>query len=274
MAEPVLPAVTWVSVKDAGVCAHKNKRRKMEDCHTLVDKLDGIDTQAWFGVYDGHGGVTAAKFCETRLHTAFVELAKDLPEEDDWTHSDKVHDIFSKAFKKTDQEMKESVPAAGACVVTALVRKVKDARYLYISNLGDARAVLSRGGKAVRLSYDHKPTLDEEKKRIEDVGGFVDSQGRVNGLVAVSRAMGDHNMKGENKSYISNDPYFSLVKLEEEADFLILACDGVWDVVEDQAAIDLIRDGAASCKERAKKLLLHAIKTGTEDNVSVIVVQL
>jgi len=238
-----------------------------------VDKFGGNDSQAFFAVYDGHGGEKAAKFCETKLHLVFEQTSKDLTE-DDWTNSEKLKQIFTSAYQKTDEEMKDSVPAAGACAVTAFIKKVKDDRYLYIANVGDSRAVLSRGGKAVRLSFDHKPTNEDEKKRIEAASGFIDSQGRVNGLVGVSRAMGDWNMKGEGKQYISNEPFFTLTKLASDDDFLILACDGVWDVVEDQAAIDLIRDGTIPSKDRAKKLLSHAIKAGSEDNVSVIIVQL
>jgi len=265
--------VSWVAVKDAGLSAHKNKRRKMEDCHTLVDKFGGNVSQAFFGVYDGHGGEKAAKFCETRLHIVFETESKSLTD-DNWTNQETVLSVFTSSYKKTDAEMKASVPAAGSCAVTAFIKKVKEDKYLYVANVGDSRAVLSRAGKAVRLSFDHKPSNEDEKKRIEAASGFIDAQGRVNGLVAVSRAMGDWNMKGEGKNFISNEPYLSITKLESDDDFIILACDGVWDVVQDQEAVDLIRDGTLPAKDRAKKLLAHAIKAGTEDNVSVIVVQL
>eukprot|EP01125_Pyxidicula_operculata_P014567 TRINITY_DN4866_c0_g1_i1.p1 TRINITY_DN4866_c0_g1~~TRINITY_DN4866_c0_g1_i1.p1 ORF type:complete len:273 (+),score=62.81 TRINITY_DN4866_c0_g1_i1:36-854(+) len=264
----------WVSVKDAGVCANRNAkhRRKMEDEHMLVDKFGGVDQQSFFGVYDGHGGQGASAFCKKRLHTAFEDQLKSLST-GDYENTEKMSNVCSQAYKVTDAEMKESVPAAGACVVTAIVRQVGEKRYLYVANAGDSRAVLSRAGKAIRLTKDHKPTDEDEKKRIESVKGFIDKEGRVNGLVGVSRALGDHNMKGPGKDYIINDPYFTMTTLEDDDDYLILACDGVWDVVEDQAAVDLIRSTTEDCNNKAKALIVHAIKTGSQDNVSAIVVQ-
>jgi len=266
---------TWVAVKDAGVCANKNAkhRRRMEDEHMLVDKFGGVDSQAFFGVYDGHGGHSAAAFCKTRLHTAYEEFIKNCSDTD-LVDSEKISEISKSSYKLTDEEMKESVPAAGACVVTTIVRTVNSHRYLYVANAGDSRAVLSRAGKAQRLTHDHKPSDEPEKQRIADMKGFIDGDGRVNGLVAITRALGDHHMKGPGKDFILAEPYTQLIEINEDDDYLILACDGVWDVVEDQAAIELVRGLTGNCTAKAKSLVSHAIKAGSTDNVSVIVVQL
>lgn len=95
-------------------------------------------------------------------------------------------------------------------------------RVLYCANAGDARAVLCRAGKAVRLTYDHKGTDKQEAKRIMDAGGFVMS-GRVNGVLAVTRALGDSAMK----EFVVGAPYTTETDLSEEDEFMILACDGV-----------------------------------------------
>lgn len=95
-------------------------------------------------------------------------------------------------------------------------------RVLYCANAGDARGVLCRAGKAVRLTYDHKGTDKQEAKRIMDAGGFVMS-GRVNGVLAVTRALGDSSMK----EFVVGAPYTTETDLSEEDEFLILACDGV-----------------------------------------------
>lgn len=95
-------------------------------------------------------------------------------------------------------------------------------RVLYCANAGDARGVLCRGGNAVRLTYDHKGSDKQEAKRIVDAGGFVMS-GRVNGVLAVTRALGDSAMK----EYVVGAPYTTETELSEEDEFLILACDGV-----------------------------------------------
>jgi protein phosphatase PTC1 len=105
---------------------------------------------------------------------------------------------------------------------TIAVPPVNTKRVLYSANAGDARGVLCRGGKAVRLTYDHKGSDKQEAKRITDAGGFVMS-GRVNGVLAVTRSLGDSAMK----EFVVGAPYTTETELCDEDEFLILACDGV-----------------------------------------------
>jgi len=140
-------------------------------------------------------------------------------------------------------------------------------RVLYCANAGDARGVLCRGGKAVRLTYDHKGSDKQEAKRIMDAGGFVMS-GRVNGVLAVTRALGDSSMK----EFVVGAPYTTETELCEEDEFLILACDGLWDVVDDQPAVDLVR-GVADSRKAAEELLDHAFSNYSSDNVTVMVIR-
>lgn len=95
-------------------------------------------------------------------------------------------------------------------------------RVLYCANAGDARGVLCRDGKAIRLTYDHKGSDKQEAKRIMDAGGFVMS-GRVNGVLAVTRSLGDSSMK----EFVVGSPYTTETELSDEDEFIILACDGV-----------------------------------------------
>ena len=95
-------------------------------------------------------------------------------------------------------------------------------RVLYCANAGDARGVLCRGGKAIRLTYDHKGSDKQEAKRIMDAGGFVMS-GRVNGVLAVTRSLGDSSMK----EFVVGSPYTTETEIYDEDEFVILACDGV-----------------------------------------------
>ncbi|KAF7428720.1 Protein phosphatase 2C 1 [Pleurotus ostreatus] len=140
-------------------------------------------------------------------------------------------------------------------------------RVLYTANVGDARGVLCRAGKAARLTYDHKGTDQQEAKRITDAGGFVMS-GRVNGVLAVTRSLGDTAMK----DFVVGSPYTTETELCDEDEFLVLACDGLWDVVSDQAAIDLVRE-IDDAQHASTKLLKHALSQHTTDNVTVIVVR-
>ncbi|KAK4050017.1 mgpp2cl-1, protein phosphatase 2C-like protein 1 [Microbotryomycetes sp. JL221] len=141
-------------------------------------------------------------------------------------------------------------------------------RTLYTANVGDARAVLSRQGRAVRLTYDHKGSDAKEAKRITDAGGFV-MNNRVNGVLAVTRSLGDSAMK----EFVVGSPYTTETSLSEGDDFLIVACDGLWDVCQDQEAVDLIK-GVSDPQEASKILLDHALNNFSSDNLSVLVVAL
>lgn len=105
---------------------------------------------------------------------------------------------------------------------TIAIPPTNSRRVLYSANAGDARGVLCRAGKAVRLTYDHKGSDKQEAKRITDAGGFVMS-GRVNGVLAVTRSLGDSAMK----EFVVGAPYTTETELCDEDEFLVLACDGV-----------------------------------------------
>jgi serine/threonine protein phosphatase PrpC len=120
---------------------------------------------------------------------------------------------------------------------------------IIVSNAGDSRAVLALKSKnpkqytAQPLSTDHKPNLPGEKLRIEQAGGFV-SDNRVKCNLSLSRAIGDHEFKSDKN--IKSDmqmvictPEISKAKVED-AEFLIIACDGIWDCLTNQQAVDYI----------------------------------
>ncbi|EPQ28188.1 uncharacterized protein PFL1_04016 [Pseudozyma flocculosa PF-1] len=147
------------------------------------------------------------------------------------------------------------------------VQSSKARRVLYTANVGDARAVLCRGGKAIRLTYDHKGSDAQEAKRITDAGGFV-MNNRVNGVLAVTRSLGDSAMK----EFVVGSPYTTETCLGDDDLFLIVACDGLWDVTDDQEAVDLVIDEPDPVK--ASKILLdHALDNFSTDNTSVMVIR-
>mmetsp|Transcript_34044 Transcript_34044/g.62180 ORF Transcript_34044/g.62180 Transcript_34044/m.62180 type:complete len:392 (+) Transcript_34044:42-1217(+) len=133
----------------------------------------------------------------------------------------------------------------GCTAICVLVRKED----ILAANAGDSRAVLCRGGAAVELSFDHKPASEIEKSRIEAAGGRLeDSPGgaRVNGNLNLSRAIGDLEYKkrddlGPEAQIICSTPDFLCKEVTPEDEFIILACDGVWDVMTNQAACDFVR---------------------------------
>ncbi|KAI1754149.1 phosphatase 2C-like domain-containing protein [Xylaria castorea] len=141
-------------------------------------------------------------------------------------------------------------------------------RVLYTANVGDARIILCRAGKALRLSYDHKGSDENEGKRIANAGGLV-LNNRVNGVLAVTRALGDTYMK----DLVTGHPYTTETVIQPEVDeFIIIACDGLWDVCSDQEAVDLIRDKTDAVT--ASKLLVdHALARFSTDNLSCMIIR-
>lgn len=154
---------------------------------------------------------------------------------------------------------------------------ISDGRLLVVANAGDCRAVLCRRGKAIELSRDHKPICSKEKKRIEASGGSV-YDGYLNGQLNVTRALGDWHMEGmksRNGGPLSAEPELMTAKLTEEDEFLIIGCDGIWDVFRSQNAVDFARrrlqehNDPATC---SKDLVDEALKRKSGDNLAVVVV--
>jgi len=254
------------SVKAIGVCHDRNARfrRTMEDAHVVVDNFGDVATQGYFGVYDGHGGRGAVEFVRDHLHENFLKELEKSPDE--------VIESMKRAYKITDDQIGENkIEYSGTTTVSAFIRQEKDgSRRLYTANVGDARAVLCRGGglEPERLTYDHKGSDEGEVKRIQEAGGFV-VMNRVNGILAVTRSLGDRAMK----EYVVGDPYTRVIDLLPDDTHLILACDGVWDVISDRESCEVIQK-YPTVQEAAKQLLISSLRKGSTDNISVMVIAL
>ena len=130
---------------------------------------------------------------------------------------------------------------SGSTAVCALV----STSHVFLANCGDSRAVISRAGTALVATYDHKPVNPIEKERIQKAGGSVMIQ-RVNGSLAVSRALGDFEYKqvegmGPCEQLVSPEPEITVHERDESDEFLVLACDGIWDVMNNNELCDYIR---------------------------------
>jgi len=259
--------VSWVAVKDVGEAEDRNSkfRRTMEDAHVCIDSFGGGDKNAFFGVYDGHGVRGAVNYTQAHLHQNFLSFLKEK----------EPSEAFVEAYVKTDKDMESAnIGYSGTTVVTSYIKYTEEGkRILYAANAGDARAVISREGKALRLTYDHKGSDESEQKRIQEAGGLV-VMNRVSGILAVTRSLGDHKMK----KYVIGTPHTSEpIELNENDSFLIIACDGLWDIVSDQEACDFVNKAENKdkpCQKLAIDLLHTAIRGGSTDNITVIVIRL
>jgi protein phosphatase PTC1 len=202
-------------------------RRTMEDAHVVKVPYMNDPTAGFFAVFDGHGGKEAAEEAASQLHVVLeAEIMAKKP----------MKACFENAYAKVDEGLKPIASDRGSTAVTCMIRKEGMVPKIYAANAGDARAVLCRNGRAVRLTEDHKPSDEKEKKRITDSGGFITND-RVNSILGVSRALGDHMLK----KWVISTPYYIESPLQEGDSMLIIACDGVWDVIQDSEAIDIAR---------------------------------
>ncbi|KAK2636589.1 hypothetical protein Ddye_031381 [Dipteronia dyeriana] len=212
------------------VSSLKGKKKFMEDTHKIVSCLQANSNKSFFGVYDGHGGKMAAEFVAENLHTNVFEMMKNCKGE-------KEKEAAVKAgYMKTDQEFLKQGLASGACCVTALI----EGQEAVVSNLGDCRAVLCRGGVAEALTTDHRAEREDERKRIENQGGYVEVHRggwRVHGILSVSRSIGDAHLK----NWVVAEPDTRIVHVTSDMEFLVLASDGLWEKVGHQEAVDTVK---------------------------------
>lgn len=261
----------WEAKKgNAAVYAIQGRRPHMEDRFNIVYDLEHTKSSI-YGIFDGHGGEFSADFVEkTLFKKMMIRLLKSSLDQDKMNLSkmitEEILDVDNQLLKITRSNMDIS----GSTAILALVRD----GVLTVANVGDSRGVLcDKSGQAVPMSYDHKPHLAQERKRIRDAGGFISFNGvwRVAGILATSRALGDYPLKDKNLVIAEPDILtFNIKDLEPQ--FMILATDGLWDVFSNQEAIDYISERLHEPLYGAKSLVLQAYYRGSLDNISVLVV--
>lgn len=303
-----------------GITSICGRRPEMEDAFAIVPRflkipiemligdrvLDGASkylkhlTAHLFGVYDGHGGSQVASYCRDRIHLALAEEIKIVREslsarnikdnnQEQWRRA------FINSFIKVDAELEGKpgvVPVAPENVGSTAVVAIVCSSHIIVANCGDSRAVLCRGKEPVALSVDHKPNREDEYARIEAAGGKVIQWNghRVFGILAMSRSIGDRYLK----PWIIPEPEVMFIPRAKEDECLILASDGLWDVMTNEEACEMARrrilawhkkygttlpsvrgeqiDPAAQAA--AECLSNRALQKGSKDNITVIVVDL
>jgi len=209
----------------------------MEDAHCHILSLGPEDPNAsYYGVFDGHGGAKVAAYCANNLHRYIVRR----PE----YSAGQVEEGVRSGFLECDTAMRSEETLKDEMAGSTAVVVITRGNDLWCANAGDSRCVASVDGIAKPLSRDHKPMDSKERARIEAAGGFVEFN-RVNGNLALSRAMGDFVFKMNEKlpqsdQIVTCNPDIEHEVVEDNWDFLILACDGIWDVLTNQEVTDFI----------------------------------
>merc|ERR1719326_2193157 len=157
-----------------------------------------------------------------------------------------------------DNEMiRRGINSSGCTACVCLLQEERHGRVIYTAHLGDSRAVMARGGQATRLTSmtDHKATDPLEAKRVIEAGGHIEND-RVNGMLAMTRALGDFILKMPvlPNDVVSNVPDVTSTDLTAQDTFVIIACDGLWDVASDQQAVDLVNDSLRELQPYAHQL--------------------
>ncbi|XP_059288789.1 protein phosphatase 2C 51-like isoform X2 [Lycium ferocissimum] len=285
-----------------GVISMIGRRRVMEDAITVALRVANNEF-VFFAAYDGHGGSRVSHACRDRLHYFLEEellqnkrKAKNNNNSNNNSNSSSSsvdwEKVMVKCFLKMDDDVMRDGNGVGGYEVggleeaevgsTAVVVMVGK-EDVVVANCGDCRVVLCNSGVAIPLSNDHKPDRPDEKKRVEDAGGKILNWNgsRVQGVLATSRSIGDHYLK----PYVIPEPEVTVYKRNEWDEFLVIATDGLWDVVSNKVACEVVKkclDGQIrrsfperDCAAEAATLLAElAIAKGSKDNISVIVVEL
>ncbi|KAH7447716.1 hypothetical protein KP509_01G118400 [Ceratopteris richardii] len=235
----------------------------MEDYHVAEFNCIYKQDIGLFAIYDGHLGHHVANYLQNHL---FHNILK---QPGFWKNP---AEAMLQAYENTDKTILKNtheLGLGGSTAVTAIL--MLKSEKLLVGNVGDSRAVLCKDGHAIQLSVDHEPK--QERGVIERKGGFVTTHPgdvpRVDGQLAVARAFGDKSLK----SHLSCEPDIVDVPLDASCEFLILASDGLWKVMENQEAIDLVRK-TKDPESASKKLAEEAVQRKSKDDISCIVVRL
>lgn len=289
-----------VSAESLGLRVHCESwpglKKTLQDRYVLDEPLEELGV--YFAVLDGHGGTQVADMAKEKLHKNVLQQMRQRQVQPA-SRDEKIKTAIKEAFLQTDKEIlalseRKKFELVGSTCVSVILYgnpKLGTALRLVVSNLGDSRAVLCRAGTAVPVSEDHKPTRMDEKKRIERVGGLVlqvrgawrvatstnpnsmnkAARREYQGL-AMTRSFGDMHFKRPIGLAIA-EPEVQVISLSDKDLFMVLGTDGVFDVLSNQEVIDLAMRHWREPEEAAKNIVRSAYKRGSEDNLTVMVVQ-
>ena len=255
---------------EAGYHADQNAafRKYMEDDYTVVEDFADRRGSLYCGLYDGHGGRLAVDFVAKNLHGSIERELRSGPA------GDAPLEAMRRGFLKCDRQLLQcGAMQVGTTVAVCLCLPGPSGQLeLHAANAGDSRIVLISEHAPTRLSVDHVATDPVEVRRVQELGGRVVNQ-RVGSVLAVTRALGDHALK--SGSGLTADPHCVAHTCGVADRFVLLASDGLWDILSDGDAHRIVLQHAhLAPSEIAAKLVQAALDGGTRDNVSALVLRL
>lgn len=268
---------TQVGPYKLSIITAQGPREMMEDEHLAMELL--FDHKNFkpgnvyvFGVFDGHGGNNCAKYVKEILPEFLLEELKQIKEPSDLEIYNALRKMFirlNSSWASLPIQETEHADYSGTTATLALIIE-KD---LWVANVGDSRTVLARDGLPIQLSEDAKPTVEKYFREIYLRGGEI-KYGRIigyRGTLNLARSIGDIDQP--SISALPDIRKFNLSILKNTNNQLILACDGLWDVVSPEVAADVCKK-AKNTSEAAQYLKQIAFLRGTTDNVTIMIVDL
>ena len=242
--------------------ANSRFRDYMEDKGKSILNFDSNPDNALFCLFDGHGGGEVSKF----LQENFAKFMKEiLP-----INNENAENKLINLFLKIDNKIKEnSFFQVGATACIVYITRENDQKVLYCANVGDTRCTLIKEFGFKRLSYDDRASDENEYNRIIKQGGVVFG-GRVYGQLMLSRAFGDWELKAYG---VVCEPHITKINIEKDDKYLVIASDGVWDVMEDEDAYELGKM-ANNSKNLCRDIVQTSLDKGSMDNISCFVIAL
>ena len=230
-------------------------RQSMEDIGVTLPNLTNDYKTSLFGIFDGHGGNDVVKYIKDRVPEIIKKNLIDLCP---------IEKCFINAFNKIDEELKfYDSEYTGSTATLVLIQDNK----IYCANVGDSRAYIIYDNNIKQITVDHKCSVPEEAERIIKAGGKI-TKNRVQGQLVLSRSLGDLYVK---KYGVTNLPDISMNKIDYNIKYVVIASDGVWDVVDENTVLNMSKM-KKKAEDFCKELVKLAIEKETKDNVSCIVI--
>uniref|UniRef100_A0A1D1Z8M4 protein-serine/threonine phosphatase n=2 Tax=Anthurium amnicola TaxID=1678845 RepID=A0A1D1Z8M4_9ARAE len=259
------PKLAWGSFATCG------RRETMEDTHFMLPQMCDEKDIHMFGIFDGHRGAAAAEFAARALPGFLQTLGS----------TNSPSDALAQAFVKTDIAFRNELTFQltsrrvthkdwhpGCTVITALLVRDK----LFVANAGDCRTILCRNGHPIPLSRDHVASCPDERARVMkhgmEVKWQVDTWRIGPAALQVTRSIGDDDLKPA----VTAEPEITEISLSVHDEYLVMASDGLWDVLSNEDVVSIIRDTVKEPGMCSKRLATEAAARGSKDNITVIVV--
>lgn len=263
------------------IASLKGKRPSNEDTHEVFINLNNEHNKKYrekkncinlYSVFDGHGGKYVSNFVKENLTKFFINGNLKFP-----LHKKYIYEVYNTVQRNL--KMDNMAAHCGSTGLVVINYKENGEDYLHVINNGDSRCILCRDDFAIPLTKDHKPNWFSENNRIKELGGEIEFDGydwRVKDL-SVSRAFGDLDCT----PYVTHMPEIFKYKMCKSDKFIVVGCDGLYDILSNSDIVNFVLTNGY-CYKTGKRISQHiniskslaeyAIKRGSTDNVSVIVV--